>query len=109
MKRLPLPLGIDAAEKLDRSRLGRGSESKHRHISLFSIAADLICDHVLHIAEFLITGTERQSDCRHIFTGSRRMRFVDDNGETLVFQPGNAVHNIWKFLNGRRYDLCVSV
>ena len=37
------------------------------------------------------------------------MRFINDNGESLTFQPCNTVYNVWEFLNRGSNDLCVAV
>ena len=37
------------------------------------------------------------------------MCLIDDNGESLAFQPCNAVHYVREFLNRGRNNLCVAI
>ena len=109
MKCLSLPFGVQPTEQLNRCGLGRGGERKHGNIGLFAVAADLVRNHIFDIADFLIAGAQRHGDCRHILTGGGRMRLVDDNGESLAFQPCNAVHDVRELLNRGRNNFCVAV
>ena len=109
VKRLSLSLGVQSTEQLNRCGLGCSGERKHGNIGLFAVATDLVRNHVFDIAVFLLAGAQRHGDRRHIFTGSRRMCLVDNNGEPLVFQPRNAIHDVWEFLNRSSNNLRIAV
>ena len=56
-----------------------------------------------------LAGTERHGNCRHIFTGCGRMCFVNDNSESLTFEPSYAVNDVRELLYGGSDDLCVAI
>ena len=109
MECLTLPFGVQPTEQLNRCRLGCGGERKHGNIGLLAVAANFVRNHVFDIADFLVAGAQRHGDCRHILTCSGRVRLVDDNGESLSFQPCNTIHDVREFLNRGCNDLCIAV
>ena len=76
---------------------------------MFSVAANLVGDHVLNIADFLLTGAKRHRNCSHILSGGRGVRLIYNDCKTLTFQSGYTVHYVWKFLNSCGYDLRIAV
>ena len=53
--------------------------------------------------------TKGHSDCCHILTGSRRMRFVNDNCKTLLLQSSYAIDDIGELLNGGSDNFRITV
>ena len=109
MECLTLTFCVQATEQLNGRRLRCGSESKHGHVGLFTVSTDFIRNHIFHIGSFLLSGTKRLCDCRHILTSSGRVCLVNDNGEPLAFQPCNAVHDVREFLNRSSNNLRIAV
>ena len=111
MECFTLASGVQATKKLNCCRLRCGGESKHGDVCLFPVTANLVGDQIFNISftNFNLAGAERHSNRCHVLTGCGGMGFVDDDGETLTFQPCNAVDDVRKLLNRSSYNLCVSV
>ena len=111
MECFTLTSGVQATEELNGRRLRRSGERKHGNIGLFPVAANLVSDHIfdIKIANFNLAGTERHGNCCHIFTGCGRMCLVDDDSESLTFEPRYAVNDIRELLYCGSDDLRVSV
>ena len=109
MECFTLSLGVQPTEQLNGRRLRCGSESKHGHVGLFAVSADLVCNHIFHIGGFLLTGTKRLCDRCHVLTCGGGMCLIDNNRKTLVFQPCNAIHDIREFLDCGGDDFCIAV
>ena len=109
MECLTLPLGVQATEQLNGSRLRCCGKGKHGHIGLLAVALDFIGDHILHISFDLFAGAEGHGNSRHILTGGGGMRLINDDCETLIFQSLHAVHDIRELLNGSCDNFGVSV
>ena len=109
MERFTLTFCVQTTEQLNGRRLRCGSESKHGHVGLFAVSADLVCNHIFHIGSFLLSGTKRLCDRCHVLTCGGGMCLIDNNRKTLVFQPCNAVHNIREFLDRGGDDFRIAV
>ena len=109
MERFTLTFCVQTTEQLDGCRLWCRCKSKHRYIRLFAVSADFIRNHIFNIGTILFSCTKRLRDSCHVFTRCGGMCLINNDRETLVFQPCNAVHDIREFLNRGGDDFRIAV
>ena len=114
VERLALTFSVHFSEQLQCSGLWGSCESEHGDIGLFAVAGNLVNNDVFSINSCFrinihLALAQGHGDSSHILAGSRRMCFVNNNCETLLFKASDIINNVRELLDSGCDNFCISL